>query len=438
MYRTLSAPLVAQVEITESCPNRCLHCYNYWRHEEVSKVGVSSLGPDQIDRIMDELEDAQVFNIVITGGEPLLNKSGLFRILDRVERKGFMSAAINSSLLGLTRFDAERLATYRCIDNVLTSIMGPSSDVHDCISGHSGSFSKTLQGVNLLRELNIRVCANMVVSQVNKGYIAETAALCKLLGISVFNATRATAPLNCPDFQPYALNVDELRDCLSTLMKAGCTEHISTGTLTVYPLCGVRDIRKAPMTARKRCSAGVTVIGISANGDVHACTHLQESSGNIFNEPLASIWGKMSPWRNGTYLPPRCKTCEALALCGGGCRADAQSTCGSLCAEDPLMREEDVCTAIHEHQLFTQETATEVEIPPLLVMNPALKYRREPFGSVCFLDGRCVGIFNQETTDLLLSELTGKTHRADALLSMAPSDFIEGLCEKKILVEAIS
>ena len=437
MYRTLSAPLVAQVEITESCPNRCLHCYNYWRHEGTSTAQPVSLEPDQIDRIMDELEKIYVFGIVITGGEPLLNKKGLFRILDRVESTGFMSATINSSLLGLTRSDAQRLATYRCLNNILTSVMGPSCDIHDRISGHPGSFAKTLEGIGLLREVDIRTSANMVISQANKGYVRETAALCKSLGISVFNATRATAPLNCPDFQPYSLNVDELRECLATLTEAGREEKISTGTLTVYPLCGVRDIRKAPMTARKRCSAGVTVIGISANGDMHACTHLQESSGNILNESLVAVWKKMSPWRDGSYLPARCKTCKALAICGGGCRADAQSTCGSLCAEDPLMREEDVDAAICEHQLFMHETTAKTDIPCTVTMNPRLRHREEEFGSVFFLDGGCVGIFNQDTTDLLLSMPTGKTYQREEILSMAPMNFIQELCEKKILVKPV-
>ena len=78
MYKSLSAPLVVQVELTERCPNQCLHCYNYWRHGGDSLSSIATLSLQQIDRIMSELERSKVFEIVITGGEPFLNKAGLF------------------------------------------------------------------------------------------------------------------------------------------------------------------------------------------------------------------------------------------------------------------------------------------------------------------------------------------------------------------------
>jgi MoaA/NifB/PqqE/SkfB family radical SAM enzyme len=33
LYKTLSAPIDVQLELTEACNNRCLHCYNYWERE---------------------------------------------------------------------------------------------------------------------------------------------------------------------------------------------------------------------------------------------------------------------------------------------------------------------------------------------------------------------------------------------------------------------
>jgi len=36
MYRTLKAPISAQIEVTEECDNCCLHCYNFWRVKDAT------------------------------------------------------------------------------------------------------------------------------------------------------------------------------------------------------------------------------------------------------------------------------------------------------------------------------------------------------------------------------------------------------------------
>lgn len=244
MYKTLSSPFVVQVEITENCTNNCVHCYNYWRHATFQKEALLQLDAFQINKIMDELERAKVFEVVVTGGEPLLNKSGLFQILDRVESSDFMFSAINSNLLNLNIFDAQRLAGYQRLGRILTSLMGPSEEIHDTISGSHGSFNQTIKGIELLKSCGVAISVNMVVSKLNKEYVQATAQLCKELRVKTFNATRATTPLNCPDFSPYALSLNELREYLRALSEAGKQFELPVGALNVYPMCAVKHLRE--------------------------------------------------------------------------------------------------------------------------------------------------------------------------------------------------
>lgn len=433
MYKNLLAPLTIQVEITEACMNRCIHCYNYWRHLAGTEVTAVAMDPAQVDTIMDEIEGSRVFEIVITGGEPLLNKPVMYRMLDRVDTGGFLHASLNTSLLGLTETDARRLGGYTRLVSILTSVMGPTAEIHDQIANHEGSFQKTIAGIKLLRRFGIPVSANMVVSRLNMRYISQTAALCKRLGIKMFNATRAVAPLNCPDFRPYSLDLQEFRAYLSDLGAAGRAHDLPVGVLTVYPFCGVGDVCAHPMTAGRRCSAGVSVAAVSATGEFRACTHVQESVGNILSETLPALWARLAPWRNASLVPTICKDCRALALCGGGCRASAQVVNGTLNAADPLMCEEGVEVAIAKQMLFRETKARYVvDIPERLRLNPELRWRNEPFGSVWFLN-RCVGIFNADTTELLVG-LSGATFDAQSLAQKVPREFLCGLVEKRILI----
>ena len=65
-----SAPTTANVELTEKCNARCLHCYNPWREEH---MGVNSQTIDTIKKTINKLKEAGVFHLIFTGGEPMSN-----------------------------------------------------------------------------------------------------------------------------------------------------------------------------------------------------------------------------------------------------------------------------------------------------------------------------------------------------------------------------
>jgi len=52
MYRTLSAPLSVQVEITTQCQDGCIRCYNFWRGKGFKEA---TLSKKQLLEVMEEL-----------------------------------------------------------------------------------------------------------------------------------------------------------------------------------------------------------------------------------------------------------------------------------------------------------------------------------------------------------------------------------------------
>jgi MoaA/NifB/PqqE/SkfB family radical SAM enzyme len=65
----LRTPLSVQVELTTRCNNRCSHCYNFQKQVEVPEMSMSTT---DLRTVLARLEEAQVFAVGFTGGEPFL------------------------------------------------------------------------------------------------------------------------------------------------------------------------------------------------------------------------------------------------------------------------------------------------------------------------------------------------------------------------------
>lgn len=436
MYKTLSAPLVSQVEISGRCPNRCLHCYNFWRQSDES-VLPADFSIDEIDRVMGQLLNYRIFHVVLTGGEPLLNKTALFRALEKASLGG-ITINVNSSLVTLTVGDAKHLKELG-VSSILTSIMGPNAEIHDNIAQRPGAFLETVRGIRLLQKTEVPVNVNMVVSQKNKNFLRETAQFVKSLRVKHFNSTRAGCPGNCYDFSELSLTIKDFRAYLTELHDIGEEEQIQVGVLESYPLCAIKEVKRFKAFTGRRCLAGVTTITVASDGYVRPCSHLDINYGNLFKEDLSDIWNRMQEWRNGNFLPETCKSCKVLPWCGGGCRMEAKTRNGSLDATDPYVVLDDV-----DYVLSELEAGEEKELAPLpttFQLNPKVKWRSEDFGGVVFIDQRFGCYLNNSALKLLRGLSFNQSYQLSDFADQFTSDngnFVQKLYNKKIFISVNS
>ncbi len=401
LYRTIRAPFTVQLELSARCPNECFHCYNFWRNDKDGRyLANAEMTIQDTDAVMMDLITHNVFHVVLTGGEPLLNKQAVFLVLERAMGAD-ITVSLNSTLISLTRRDALRMQQLKLL-SVLTSILGPTASVHNAITQRAGSFTKTVRGIHILQDLGIPVSVNMVITQMNKHFVKETAHFVRSLGVKSFFATRAGCPGNCGDFSPFALDLAEFRTYLDELYTAGQEEGLTVGALESYPLCGVKEVRRYKDTVGRKCLAGVMSCTIGVDGEVRPCSHLDVQYGNILKEGLPSIWSKMSDWREGKYLPQVCRSCNLLTSCGGGCRMEAKMRNGELTAIDPYAAPPDVAYVAEELAAQARDKKP-VALPASLRVNPEIRWREEEFGVAVFIKSQFKAFINKSAFLLLES-----------------------------------
>lgn len=345
MYRKLKAPLSVQIEVTTRCGNACVHCYNHWRHDD--SVPNRSMTPDEAGQVVDMLAAAEVFDVVITGGEPLLARETTRTLLTQAKLHG-LNASLNSSLTELTAEDAEWLQSSG-LTSVLTSVHGPR-EIHDHIVCRQGALDATIRGIAIARSAGIPVHANMVISRDNKNFVAQTAAICAQAGASLFLASKAAWPEHCAEFAPHALTMEDIAGYVAELRSADV--GIPVEMLSTFPLCALPEAVDVAIRGR-RCLAGIAMMTIAADGTARPCNHTDLAYGNIFETPLAKLWAAMSDWRNGAFLPEICQKCPTLLLCGGGCRVEARTRNNRLDTPDPYANPDnlpELCAALRTRE----------------------------------------------------------------------------------------
>ena len=412
MFKTLSAPIQVQWEITNWCNFKCIHCYNRWiRKKNPRKVNKSTT--KLFETTVREILENKVFTVTVTGGEPLGVFGYALPYLRQLADNG-IQLTLNSNLSFLTKSLAEKLRDELGIKGVLVSLPSGDSRNNDRITNSTKAHERTTRGIEVALKSGLKPMVNMVVTKGNLYDVFSTAQYVANLGIKNFSATRASAPANCPDFSSYALSLGEFRIMLNELTRVREELGMQIDSLEFYPLCSFGDDQTREIFGSRMCTAGKTTCTVSPDGAVRPCSHAPQTYGNIQNG-LRDVWLLMEDWRSGAWLPEKCKTCNLKGSCSGGCKVEAFQSSGSLNGEDPY------CDF---SQLPVHRKKKELRLPDTtrFTVNTFLKYREEAFGGILYVSPNQWLAVETMLYRLISKRKGGSLHLEDIAKKLSVSD----------------
>ncbi len=336
MFDITKGPLFIHLDLTGACNLKCVHC------RATSKSSPDELTTEEIIDLIDKckLNFPNWENIFIGGGEPLLRKKDLFKILDYCQKKN-IKCFLNTNALLINEEDIENLKKY--IEIIQVSIDGASANVHDEIRGVKGAFDSAIKNIELLVKNNIRTYLRMTLSNYNYHEAFDLIDLGQRLGVEAVSYYR-TLPVG--NAKKYNVAIDKklyysiLKELMKRSYKIDKPKIVSTDPLKMYVdtkmQAEVKEKYKEDISLGG-CLPGITEIFINSIGNVYPCTMQPVFLGNIKEEDIGVIWKNsehLNKLRDKSNLKGKCKSCEIRNFCGG-CRAAAYGKYGDYFDQDP-------------------------------------------------------------------------------------------------------
>ncbi|GAA2583627.1 radical SAM protein [Actinomadura fulvescens] len=137
------SPVYMMWEITYSCPLRCVHCYNSSGYSPPRH-----LGHDDAMKVAEQIADAEVMSICLTGGEPNLHPA--YYDASRVLKEAGVSIGTPTSGWNMTPETAD--VYVELFDTVQVSVDAGRAETHDAIRGRNRSFQRAMAALRMLND----------------------------------------------------------------------------------------------------------------------------------------------------------------------------------------------------------------------------------------------------------------------------------------------
>lgn len=415
----LSTPTSVDLTITKKCNHRCVHCYNVWRKDDENQDIMKKLTDEQIESIVNELLENNVWRVTLTGGEPLTELDVLYKLIASFTAND-IEVGMNTNLSLMTNEIAQKLTKDLHWNSILlTSLPGLVPEICDKVTQVKDSYNRIVKGIDVCQEYGIPVGINIVISKNNLYELERLYDFIKKHKIDYVSITRAIAPLYDQDNTAFFLSEREITYIADILEKVHSVFGINVGSVTPFPLCILKDISKYQNIVSASCAAGISRCSIDAiTGDISACTHEEKSYGNIYTDGLKKAWDNMYEWRQGTLINEECRECEMLAFCGGECRMIAGT-------------EAQVKYNLNKHADINYSPyipISAINMNTKYKLSKHVRYRKEAFGGVL----RCEDNECYVSKNIILLYEYIKTRE-----SIKMCDFLEFCEENKYLYDAI-
>ncbi len=319
------------LNITNHCNLKCRYCYD----EKSKNIDNSSGQPLEIyEKLSEDCFLLGVKSVVITGGEPIINKKW-FEISHFFVDKGItVRISTNGTLL-----NEEIVKKFKELKAIVQISLDGDEDVMSFITQTSGTYQKIINSVELLKKYNIPFNLNAVIGGHNLHSVNFLNELSKKYDIRIrFNFYKDA--FNAGQGNIRALTISEFDKILFKLNEM--KKENKNIYLSIPPLLTPENFE---YQFNPSCGWPINVGGVLANGDVTVCGLASCTpelvAGNIKNDSFFNIW-KNSKLFNElrkfevTDLKGICKECPVNDLCVGACRFETYKLTKDLCSPNSM------------------------------------------------------------------------------------------------------
>jgi len=296
----LNVPLAVQLDITYRCNERCVHCYlDHHDHGEMTTAEILGL--------IDEMADAGVLTLTLSGGEIFLRKD-FFEIVEHARRLSFcVKLKTNALLIG--EREAARLRDL-AVQEIQVSIYSHRPEVHDAITLVPGSLKRSLSAIRFLKAQELKVVMANVLMRQNRNDYTRVQDLAEEIGVD-FTLDPTITPMMDGDRSILGLGADAhtLRDVFRDSAVVG----------DVAEFCAIPSEGGEVDLDSRPCSAGHTTCYVSPYGDVFPCVQFPLPTGNVRRQRFVDIWRHSSQMNEVRSIRlkdlPTCSSCSHAGSC---------------------------------------------------------------------------------------------------------------------------
>jgi radical SAM protein with 4Fe4S-binding SPASM domain len=265
-------PLSVQLDLTYRCNERCVHCYlDHDDHGEMTTA--------EIKHLLDEMADAGVFILTLSGGEIFLRKD-FFQILEYARLDRNFCVKLKTNAIMIREREAARIRDIG-VESIQISIYSHRPEVHDAITLVAGSLKRSLDAARFLKSQGLRVIfANVLMVQNLQDY-QGVRALAEELGVECTLDPTIT-PMMDGDRSVLGLGVNQ--DALRRLFR----DQALVGDVDEF--CAIAAPGDENTLAALPCSASHTACYVSPYGDVFPCVQFPLPTGNVRKQRFLDIW----------------------------------------------------------------------------------------------------------------------------------------------------
>lgn len=337
MFEIKKGPIFIHMDLTGACNLRCIHC------RATSKPAQNELKIEEIISFLDKCKKQfpNWENLFIGGGEPLLRKRDLFKLLEYAHTKLKIKCFLNTNATLLTKDDVKKIKKY--VEIVQISLDGISPKTHDKIRRVKGAFDKAMKGLDLLLDEGIRVYLRMTISNINYSEAFELIDLGIKKNVEAVSFYRVLPVGNARKYNVY-VDKKVYHTVLKELMRRKYELKDKIKIVSSDPIKVSMDPKMKKEILQKYnikksmggCLPGITEIFINNVGNVYPCTMQPVLLGNIRSANIQRVWNHkhLLKLRDRNNLKGSCRTCSIKNVCGG-CRAAAFGEYGDYFEEDP-------------------------------------------------------------------------------------------------------